>query len=51
MKRRDPARDKHLGRDVPIKVLPEAFAHDAERMARSHREDTYDICTLDTEGG
>jgi eukaryotic-like serine/threonine-protein kinase len=27
------ARDTKLGRDVAIKVLPEAFARDAERMA------------------
>ena len=27
-----------LGRDVAIKVLPEAFAHDAERLARFQRE-------------
>ena len=32
------ARDPKLGRDVAIKVLPEAFARDAERMARFHRE-------------
>ncbi|HEY3124413.1 MAG TPA: hypothetical protein VGK70_10190 [Thermoanaerobaculia bacterium] len=28
------ARDGKLGRDVAIKVLPEAFATDAERLAR-----------------
>ncbi len=28
------ARDAKLGRDVAIKVLPEAFARDTERMAR-----------------
>src|SRR5215469_5928027 len=28
------ARDAKLGRDVAIKVLPEAFARDADRMAR-----------------
>ena len=28
------ARDAKLGRDVAVKVLPEAFARDAERMAR-----------------
>jgi serine/threonine protein kinase len=28
------ARDSKLKRDVAIKVLPEAFARDAERMAR-----------------
>jgi eukaryotic-like serine/threonine-protein kinase len=32
------ARDPKLGRDVPIKVLPEAFARDAERMERFQRE-------------
>jgi len=32
------ARDLKLGRDVAIKVLPEAFAHDVERMARFQRE-------------
>jgi Tol biopolymer transport system component len=32
------ARDTKLGRDVALKVLPEAFARDAERMARFQRE-------------
>jgi len=32
------ARDAKLGRDVAIKVLPEAFAGNAERMARFQRE-------------
>ncbi len=32
------ARDAKLGRDVAIKVLPEAFARDGERMARFERE-------------
>ena len=32
------ATDRHLGRDVAIKVLPEAFAQDAERLARFERE-------------
>src|SRR5271154_5344710 len=32
------ARDSKLGRDVAVKVLPEAFARDAERMARFQRE-------------
>jgi serine/threonine protein kinase len=32
------ARDAKLGRDVALKALPEAFARDAERMARFERE-------------
>jgi eukaryotic-like serine/threonine-protein kinase len=32
------ARDTNLGREVAIKVLPEAFAADAERLARFERE-------------
>src|SRR3972149_9981023 len=32
------ARDQKLGRDVAIKVLPEEFARDPERVARFHRE-------------
>src|SRR6202162_689628 len=32
------ARDTRLGRDVAIKVLPETFAKDAERLARFDRE-------------
>ena len=32
------ARDTKLNRDVALKVLPEAFAADAERMARFERE-------------
>ncbi|MBI1787431.1 MAG: serine/threonine protein kinase [Acidobacteria bacterium] len=32
------AHDSRLGRDVAIKVLPAAFAHDEERMARFDRE-------------
>ena len=32
------ARDTKLNRDVALKVLPEALAHDAERMARFKRE-------------
>jgi serine/threonine-protein kinase len=32
------ATDSNLGRDVAIKVLPEAFAHDSERLARFERE-------------
>ncbi|MGA9882081.1 MAG: protein kinase, partial [Candidatus Acidiferrales bacterium] len=32
------ARDSKLGRDVAIKVLPEAFARDPDRMARFERE-------------
>jgi len=30
--------DSHLQRDVAIKVLPEAFSHDDERLARFERE-------------
>ena len=32
------ARDTRLGRDVAIKVLPEDFSADAERLARFRRE-------------
>ncbi|HZQ55045.1 MAG TPA: protein kinase [Bryobacteraceae bacterium] len=32
------ARDSKLGREVAIKVLPEAFARDSERMSRFERE-------------
>ena len=32
------AKDSKLGRDVALKVLPDAFARDAERMARFQRE-------------
>lgn len=32
------ATDSRLGRDVALKVLPEAFARDAERMVRFERE-------------
>src|SRR6185436_12648731 len=32
------ARDDKLGREVAIKVLPEHFAHDAERLRRFERE-------------
>ena len=32
------ARDTRLNRDVAIKVLPEAFVHDADRLARFKRE-------------
>ncbi len=32
------ARDPRLGREVALKVLPEAFAHDRERLARFERE-------------
>ena len=32
------ARDTRLDRDVAIKVLPEAFAADADRLARFERE-------------
>jgi serine/threonine protein kinase len=32
------ARDSRLGRDVALKVPPEAFARDADRMLRFERE-------------
>src|SRR3954466_12425450 len=32
------ARDTKLGRDVALKVLPDAFTHDADRCARFERE-------------
>jgi serine/threonine protein kinase/Tol biopolymer transport system component len=32
------ARDTKLGRDVALKILPELFAHDPERVARFQRE-------------
>jgi Tol biopolymer transport system component len=32
------AHDPRLGRDVAIKALPDAFAHDADRLARFERE-------------
>src|SRR5512134_3167098 len=32
------AKDTRLGRDVAVKILPEAFAADADRLARFERE-------------
>ena len=32
------ATDTKLDRDVAIKILPDAFAHDADRLARFQRE-------------
>ena len=32
------AHDSKLGRDVALKILPDAFSHDAERLARFERE-------------
>jgi serine/threonine protein kinase len=32
------ARDAKLNRDVALKVLPESFLHDADRLARFQRE-------------
>jgi serine/threonine-protein kinase len=32
------ATDTKLGRDVAVKVLPESFARDSDRMARFERE-------------
>jgi len=47
------ARDTRLGRDVAVKVLPAAFVHDADRLARLEREARLisqvnhpNICTL-----
>ena len=47
------ARDTRLGRDVAVKVLPAAFANDADRLARLEREARLisqvnhpNICTL-----
>src|ERR1700690_4324105 len=32
------ARDPKLGREVALKVIPQAFSHDEQRMARFQRE-------------
>jgi eukaryotic-like serine/threonine-protein kinase len=32
------ARDTRLGRDVALKLLPDSFVHDADRIARFRRE-------------
>src|SRR5437588_4222625 len=32
------ARDSRLGRDVALKILPDAFAHDRDRLTRFERE-------------
>jgi serine/threonine protein kinase len=32
------ARDTKLGRDIALKILPDTFAHDPERLARFRRE-------------
>ncbi len=35
------AKDQKLGREVAIKVLPEEFARDSDRVARFQREGKY----------
>ncbi len=37
------ARDTKLDRDVAIKVLPDAFASDPERLARLHADQAIDL--------
>ena len=37
------AKDEKLGRQVAIKVLPEVFAQDADRIARFRREPSYSL--------
>lgn len=32
------ARDTRLNRDIALKILPDAFTHDLDRLARSKRE-------------
>jgi len=44
------ARDTKLDRDVAIKILPESFAHDAERAARFEREAKV-LAALNHQGG
>jgi serine/threonine protein kinase len=43
------ARDTRLDRDIAIKILPEAFAADAERVARFQRE-TKTVAALNHSG-
>ena len=43
------AEDTKLGREVAIKVLPEAFVEDPERFARFEREALSLIVDLDTD--
>jgi serine/threonine protein kinase len=38
------AKDQKLGRDVAIKVLPEEFARDADRVKRFQQEAKIVIC-------
>ena len=40
------ARDTKLGREVALKVLPELFAADPERLARLHREPRVQLRSL-----
>ncbi len=38
------ATDTQLGRDVALKILPDAFAADPDRLARFQREDRIVAC-------
>ena len=43
------ARDSKLGREVALKVLPEGFAGDAERLSRFQREGLIGVQQRDVE--